>query len=306
MREVSVKITGLLMISILTLGIIQFSAGNSTASALDTALKTHDNGGLIFDRSEQHSDRGAGIAPSRPRYADWTSRDCEKVSFSPEDPLASPAFSLESKFYERVCEEDPIDDYERCWDSWIHTERRMVSVSIENRTSMYPWEKDIFEVCLSGYILYADVKDASHEYDLKHDGENTVTVKATAIRKIAANPDSKGISVDVFKYERTFNRIRLALSDKWHAYYAGEATEITAILKKKGFGRTSKVIAKKKARFSAADSYSIEFSNSKGELKEKLRPGSKYFIEWGFKRIGDISKPTQIKDKKTETITIPR
>ena len=70
--------------------------------------------GFIFDRTQEHPDRGHAPIKRGPVFADWTTRDCEIVTFRPGGPLVSEPFELESRFYERICEEDPLGDYEKC------------------------------------------------------------------------------------------------------------------------------------------------------------------------------------------------
>ncbi len=234
-----------------------------------------------------------------------TESDCVVFSFTPEEPTLSDSVLLESRVYEQRCY--PTGDRgQSCHEEWVRTERRRIRMQILDRGPMLPWERDVFRVCLDGHWLDARVLDASHEYALRLPGSwSGGTIEAKAGAKTPANPDPAGIRVESFSFEAASKGFELALKDRWASYYAGEATALSLTLKRERAGWFDDTLLEKELSLPAAEAYRVRFSDFASEFSKPLEPGKNYYIQWKFKRVGAVSRPSWQKQKETPTAAFP-
>ncbi len=307
-----------------------FSAG--TASALETPLNFDqgvDVSGIVQELKGEAQEvttldvKGAG-AYNREE------RDCADISFGPNDPTTSERIMLESRIYEYRCYGGgrrpypyPRDPYyprrgvdrgripripppdigrrrgQDCYEEWVRTERRRARVSVSGRGEMLPWERDVFEVCLQGDWLTAHVRNASHKFDIETPGWRGDTVMASAIRKIRSQPDPYGIKETAFGFDEGVGNFVLELADRWIEYYEGEKIGLTLKLRRYHKNWFDSTVLEKKIELPASASYRINFADFVAELSGELKPGKKYYVDWRFKRIGQVSKDDWQKFRET-------
>ncbi|MFC1521791.1 hypothetical protein ACFL6Y_05235 [Elusimicrobiota bacterium] len=239
----------------------------------------------------------------RPPGREHSTNDCRIVTFTPQDELTSRPITLVSDFYVEDCRYDGYDGRYQCYDRYVRSERRTVRVSIINRGEMFPWEADVFRVCLQGYYVNAYVVEASHDYDLDSRFQGSL-IEAHALHKVASKPDPRGIRISSFDFDPQVKSFKLALTDRWAQYYAGEQTQITVSLRKSYSDPFYKEILKKKIMLPASDVYNIDFVKYVHEFKESLRDAKQYFVKVSFTRIGRISKDTQQNIGKTRKVKV--
>ena len=111
------------------------------------------------------------------------------------------------------------------------------------------------------------------------------------------------------------------INDKWASEYAGEKTAVKVELYKDGFWFFDSYKGKKEFTFDAAAGYAISFAE--GELDtsksfgldndpsksfvpgEMTRGGaSKYYLKWGFRRVGKISTDKFVDKDSTNKIEV--
>jgi hypothetical protein len=83
-------------------------------------------------------------------------RDCARFTFSPDGPEVSEAVWLRSTEYYEECHQtgDPRHGGGRyCREVPRYTHRERVQLEVRNRQKLFPWEKEVFEVCLEGSWL---------------------------------------------------------------------------------------------------------------------------------------------------------
>ncbi|MBI5209943.1 MAG: hypothetical protein HY927_08225 [Elusimicrobia bacterium] len=276
------------------------------ALALAAASARADEPNLDFDRGIdtrsvlQHlRDKRDDPAPAlkASTLSRRTDRDCVTFSFDSQDPLASERVHLISHEYREVCHHGP-NGQTNCHEELAWTYRASVRVQIADRGPMLPWERDVFWVCLDGNWLQGDVLDASHKYDLKFQGGSDKILLAKALQKTAALPDPNGITASAPRPDAA--NLALDLQDRWGEYYAGESTVLTVELKRSRDMWFDALVLQKEIALPAAKAYTVRFADYAAEFSEKLQPGSKYYVNWRFKRVGLISKDKWMKYRETD------
>ncbi|MFC1522462.1 hypothetical protein ACFL6Y_08650 [Elusimicrobiota bacterium] len=285
--------------------VLVFIVSSTPCFADDFKLKSVSDS--IFERALLPDESQELASSYKPAYRERITRDCVFVSFTPEDELTCRPFTLESRFYETVCRYDRKKKKERCRERYVRSNRETYRIRISDRGEMYPWELDVFKVCLQGYNTYAYVREASHEYDLYMQRYSSL-IEAQALYKVASEPDPKGIRMRSFDYDAVNTNFTLTLSDRWADYYVGEETQIDVTLRK-SYGDSQlfyKQIFKKSIPFSAGATYTVDFSKYADLFSESIKSGKKYYVHMGFKRIGEISKDTYKHIGNTENISTPK
>jgi len=288
------------------------------ASAAETPSVGFDSGidvpGMVENLKEEA--QAASIEPGeyKPLF-DRTERDCVTISFHPDDPLTSERVHLESRMYRERCHtwtDHEGRSHRECHDEWVRTERARVNIRIEGRGEMLPWERDVFEICLDGNWLHAWTVGASHDYDLDvpyRDG----TIEARAGRKIASNPDPRGITAADFAFDPGSKSFKLKLADRWSSHYQGEKVRFELKLRRYYKNWFDNTVLKTEVELPAAEAYSFDFADYLDQLDGEIKKGKEYYAEWRFKRVGKISKDSWQKSQESgrdkfeaETIRSPK
>ena len=220
-------------------------------------------------------------------------RDCATFAFAPGGPEISDAVWLRSTEYYEECTTtgDPRHGggtFCREVPRWTHQER--VQLELRGRQQLLPWERETFEACLEGSWLNVYVLQAAHEYKSAQNGGNFVL---TAGARKAMDPDKNGITAGA--PAAWAKALKVEFKDQWASYYTGEKVKIKLALKRDVPNWFDPTVLEKEFEFDAAASYAVDFNAYLGEFKEALKPGKEYYVEWGFSRIGKISKPTYMK-----------
>ncbi|MFH2204325.1 MAG: hypothetical protein ABIJ96_14495 [Elusimicrobiota bacterium] len=220
-------------------------------------------------------------------------RDCVTFVFRPDGPTVSEKVWLRSTEYREECrwEGDPRNggrQYCREVPRWTY--RELVQVELRERKELYPWEKEAVAVCLDGNWLSVHEVQLAHKYTASRNGGYYTL---TAGEKKPMDPDKHGI--EAAAPESTGDNLAVTFTDRWASYYAGEQVVLSMKLKREVKNWFDPVLVEKEFTFAAADAYPVDFAPYAAEFSEKLKPGSNYYVEWSFKRIGVISKPTQMK-----------
>lgn len=216
------------------------------------------------------------------------SRDCVPIAFGRKDGPVSPPVELRSEVFESRCEEHRGGT--RCWTRLLRAVSRSVVLSLQGDRAPLPWEVEVFMACLEDERLTVDVVRASHEYRLTHQpGPEAYVVEARALRKLPTEPDPRGIRVDSF-YPTPGAGLLLSLRDKWAAQYSGERTGIRLTVKSEARRRPDRVVCRSVLELPAAPIYRIPIPSVAG-CRPALTPGERYYAEWGFERLGEVSLP---------------
>ena len=220
-------------------------------------------------------------------------RDCVRFSFTPEGPAVSDAVWLRSTEYDEECTQtgDPRHGGGRyCHEvpRWTHRER--VQLELRGRQKLFPWETEVFDVCLEGRWLDLRAVRTAHSY--KGTESNGYYTLDAGARK-AMDPDAAGIAAGAPAAQG--KAVTVNFKDRWASYYTGEKVKIKAALKREVEGWFDPTLKEVEVEFDAADSYAIDFNAYLKDFSEAMKPGKKYYVEWGFSRVGAVSKPTYMK-----------
>ncbi|MBU2575346.1 MAG: hypothetical protein KKH28_14860 [Elusimicrobia bacterium] len=183
-------------------------------------------------------------------------------------------------------------------------------ISIKAR-KLYPWERESFEICLEGPWMRFYVNEAAYKYSVTAAGNYNTLYTLTPRNKVAMDPDKNGISLAAFTYDAASKKYSLKLGDIWANEYAGEKTAIKVELYKDGFWFFDGFKGEKEFTFDPAAGYEMSFAENEldtskavANLDDPNRGAKKYFVKWGFKRVGSISTDDFIKKGKTPKIEI--
>jgi len=165
---------------------------------------------------------------------------------------------------------------------------------------MYPWESESFEVCQQGDRQDFITRHSPYRYSVGRNGFYDVAYDLTPTYRSPTAPDPEGLTAVSLAFRD--GKFVLDVADRWVSYYAGEKLMIEVELFKDGvaFFNTSK--GKKQFLLETAPSYELVFAESELEKPESgpnpddpldifkdARGARRYFVKWGFKRIGAVS-----------------
>jgi len=194
------------------------------------------------------------------------------------------------------CHERPADIF-----------RRSVQLSLGAR-QLLPWENETFEVCMEGPRVNLRKLETAYAYDVRETGHYDLRYELTPLYKVPQSPDKSGLYVAEFSNANgkfTFN-----VSDRWAQEYAGEKVLIKVDLYKDGFLFFNTLKGSKEFTFDAAGRYEMNFSESELTKPEQQDPepnyrgAKKYYLRWGFKRVGSISTGEFVKKDQTDKIEV--
>lgn len=238
-------------------------------------------------------------------------RDCARFSFGPSDTeLLSERVYLRSTEYVTECHTVMVPGpngtmvpsqqcYERPGMTWHQTGQ----IKIEPR-KLLAWERESLEICLNGPWLDLYANAVAYKYSAKRVGNYDTLFVLTPKEKVAMRPDEDGLSAGEFSYAD--GKYTFKVNDKWAKEYAGEKTAITVELFKDNPNWFDSSKGSKEFTFDAAESYTLTFSQDdlvKAQPeREEIRGSKKFYVKWGFKRVGVISKDNFVKKGETPSI----
>jgi len=185
--------------------------------------------------------------------------------------------------------------------------RRTAQLTMAPR-QLLPWENDSFEVCAEGPNVEIRTLSAAYSYNIVQSGEYDVRYDLTPLAKIATAPDQNGLSLAEFVFKD--GKFVMNINDQWASIYAGEKVAIKVELVKDGFLFFNSSLGSKVFTLDSSNNYSLAFVE--GDLtKDKdfvdtssdVRGPKKYFVKWGFTRVGSISTQDYVNKGSTAKIT---
>lgn len=257
------------------------------------------------------------------RFSHYT-RDCSRFTFDATGAEAtSEKVSLSSTEYVEVCHNTggnpqygggPV-----CFERPGMTWRQAAQVHIAART-LLPWEKESFQVCMEGPWMRLSVLDAAYKYSVGKTGDYDTLFNLVPQSKVAMKPDADGVNMASFSYDKAAGKFNFSLSDKWAKEYAGEKTVVTVEVYKDINNWFDGYNGKAEFALDAAASYDLAFGLKDLKLPEPKpdfdhhgghdfkgaddRGSKKYYVKWGFKRDGKISKDTFVKKGETPRVIV--
>lgn len=222
-------------------------------------------------------------------------RDCVRFVFNPGGGTVSEPVWLRSTEYREECDYYRDRDgrtrrYCREVPRWTYRER--VQVEVTEREDLFPWEKEAFGVCLEGAWLSIYEIQAAHKYKARRTGGYFTL---TAGERKPMDPDSSGLSATA--PGNTGTGLDIVFRDRWAKYYEGEQVVIKFKLRKQVDGWFDSTLLEGEASFAVSNEYVVDFAKYEPDLKA----GKKYYVEWGFKRVGEISTDEYVKKGDTGT-----
>lgn len=259
------------------------------------------------------------------RFSRYT-RDCSRFTFDATGAEAtSEKVSLTSTEYVEVCHNTggnpqyggggPV-----CFERPGMTWRQAAQVHIAAR-ALLPWEKETFEVCMEGPWVNLGVVDAAYKYSVGKTGDYDTLFNLVPQSKVAMKPDADGINTVSFSYDKESKKFKFSLSDKWAKEYAGEKTAVTVEVYRDIANWFDGYNGKAEFTLDAASSYDLAFGFSDLKLPEPPqhdfdhhgghdfksaddRGAKNYYVKWGFKRDGKISKDSFVKKGETARVVV--
>ena len=256
------------------------------------------------------------LAAPAPRLArTYTSRDCARFSFGPGDnEMLSERVWLRSQEYVTECHTVmqpgpnggtvPVQTcYERPGMVWSQAGQ----IKILPR-KLFAWERETFELCLEGPWMDLFVHEAGYKYSVRRVGSYDALFELSPKNKIAMRSDENGLDFGAFSYAG--GKYTFKVSDKWAKEYAGEKVSIKVDLFRNHANWFDGYRGSKEFTFDAAGGYEMSFSEEDLEMPELPdgvsgghdRGVKKYYLKWGFKRLGSISKDNFVKKGETPSI----
>jgi len=273
--------------------------------------------------AEMDFDKGADVKSALTQAADVKapeakaarfgrySRDCSRFTFDATGAEATSAkVSLASTEYVQECHPSgggyipgpnggpgsyvpgPQNCYERPGTTW----RQSAQVHIAAR-ALLPWENESFEVCMEGPWLTLNVLDGAYKYSVGRTGDYDTLFNLVPQHKVAMKPDGNGVNMTAFSYDPASRKFKVSLSDKWAKEYAGEKVVVKVELKRDIPNWFDTALGAKEFTFDAAPAYELEFSAA-----DLNKAALKYYLKWGFKRVGPISRDSYM--EKGETLRL--
>ncbi len=288
------------------LAVAGFTAAAAAQVAFDQSLGAKE---VVSIAARADLEVPAAPAANRVNY----SRDCVRFTFGPEDAGAlTDKIYLRSTQYETVCHTVMVPGpngtqvpQQSCHEQAGMTWYEYGQIKMADR-KLLPWEKETFEMCLQGPWLDLYVNSAGYRYTAKRDGHSGYTLFTLAAHeKVAMKPDADGVSYAGFEFKD--GKFVFKASDKWAKEYAGEKIAIKVELYKDNALFFDTFKGEKEFTFDAAEGYEMAFtedelSKPEADPADGMRGAKKYFLKWGFKRIGSVSKDNFVKKDKTPTI----
>lgn len=279
---------------------------------------------VSFDRGldvesfmQEAAETGSSLpTPKARKYNRYLTKDCARFNFGPQSgPALSPIVKLHSQEYIEECVKVPSGPngqlVEQCYNRPGTDWARTAKMTIAPRR-LLSWEQESFEVCLEGSWLSLNQLKTGYKYAVERKGDKSVAFSLTPLEKILSDPDPDGLALARFSYNPDAKTYKLMLADKWASDYAGEKILIRAELRKEVSFWPDSSLGTREFTLDVSDSYAVTIdpgllvktaeAGEKAALSE--RPG-KYYIRWGFSRIGKLSRNTFVKKGDTPGLGMP-
>ncbi|OGS12257.1 MAG: hypothetical protein A2234_08540 [Elusimicrobia bacterium RIFOXYA2_FULL_58_8] len=186
--------------------------------------------------------------------------------------------------------------------------RATAQMSIAPRR-LYPWERESFNVCMDGPRVDFDTTASPYSYSVDREGMFDLTFKLTPGHRVPSRPDADGLYSAAFSHKD--GKFTLSVDDRWAREYAGEKVAIKVELIKDGFLFFNSNKGEKEFTFDSAGSYDLVFAEgdltkSKDFVDDSMDKGrdAKYYVKWGFRRLGQVSTNAYINKGKTDKIKV--
>lgn len=287
---------------------VNFDQGVSVQSAIEQAV-TSDAGIPAVSRYIGHS-----------RYT----RDCARFTFGQSDTdMISEKVWLQSTEFVEECFNHPGGGayipgaggapghyvpagpggqtcYERPGQTW----RESAQVKVLAR-KLLAWERDVVEVCMEGPWTNLYVTEGAYKYTVKRTGNG---YELAPQHKVAMQPDLNGVNMLEFSYAG--GKYSFTLSDKWGGEYAGEKLAVNVELFKDNPNWFDSKKGEKEFVFDAAGGYAMSFTEAELNTSkasgrdEDVRGARKFYLKWGFKRLGAISRDDFMEKGETNRVEV--
>ncbi|MBI4802302.1 MAG: hypothetical protein HY796_07235 [Elusimicrobia bacterium] len=230
----------------------------------------------------------------------YYTQSCKTFTFFADSSLVSDRYLLRSGEQTEVCRTNH-QGYRECNTYYGRSFEKSVGMSIQSR-QLLPWENESFEICLKGPELRFHTREAAYSYSMQQQGfdyERTYILYPQG--KIPTDPDPNGMTLQSFTYDPAAKNFRMSVLDKWARYYSGEQTSLRVKLIKNRSFWGDQTLLERDIPMDPASAYEIDLA--KFADLSKLQPGQ-YFVQWGFKRIGTVSRPDNVNRGQTNRIEI--
>ncbi len=173
---------------------------------------------------------------------------------------------------------------------------------------LYPWESESFNVCMEGQRVDFNTGSSPYSYSVDRVGLYDLTFNLTPNYRVPTAPDADGLYATGFSHKD--GKFTLSVGDRWAREYAGETVLIKVELMKDGFLFFNSNKGEKTFTFSAASGYELVFAEgdltkTKEFVDDSADKGAKkYFVKWGFQRVGRVSTNDYVKKGDTEKIPV--
>ena len=194
-----------------------------------------------------------------------------------------------------------------CHERVGQTFRATAQMNIPAR-QLFPWESERFEVCMEANRVDFETRTSPYRYSVDRQGLYDLTFNLTPNYRTPTAPDANGMSEAGWAFRD--GKFVLNVSDRWASYYAGEKVVIKVELVKDGFLFFNSSQGEKEFTLDVKDGYELAFVE--GDLQKTanfvdtssdMRGPKKFFVKWGFKRVGSVSTQEYIKKGDTNKIT---
>lgn len=269
-------------------------AGSAAASATEMErLKAGAEIGALSREAITQS--GAVMIPAIRHHSvnTYFKQDCEKVIFTPHSSFISERVRLYSEECTEVCGDDHGNHYPchtTCGGGW----RRTAQIEIAPR-KLLAWETESFRVCLKGPETRLYLDRPAYGYEVSRTGDYDITYRLKPLDKIATEPDENGLKLAEFACDAGSGGFRMTIADIWAEDYAGEKVAIRAELRKDIPYWPDQSLGEKEFYLDAAPEYKLTILPQGAAGID----GGKYFVKWGFRRIGRVSRDTFVEKGET-------
>lgn len=259
----------------------------ASAAEIETLRAGAELGAISAGAMDMH---GPGRFPEVRHHSvnTYFTEDCERIVFKAGFPLASESVRLYSEECTEVCGDNHGNHYPchtTCGRNW----RRTARIEIMPR-ELFAWETESFRVCLKGPETRLYLDRPAYDYDVSRAGDYDINYRLRPFNKIATHPDENGLKLAELAYDSGAGGFRMRIADIWAKEYAGEKVVIKAELRKDVPYWPDQSLGEKEFILDAAPDYELAILPQGGAGID----GGKYFVKWGFRRAGKISRDTFI------------
>ena len=172
---------------------------------------------------------------------------------------------------------------------------------------LLPWESESFEVCMEGPRVDFNPRSSPYSYSVDREGMYDLAFNLTPRYRVPTPPDGDGLYATGFSFKD--GKFALSVGDRWAGEYAGEKVMVKVELFKDGFLFFNSNKGEKEFTFDAAAGYEVVFAENelvknKDFVDDSADKGgaAKYYVKWGFRRVGQVSTDDYMNKGKTDKI----